>query len=46
VPKDYTAMWPEVSRAVRLAHGVKKEILLGRVTDREVEYISLSRYRP
>ncbi len=33
VPEDYTAMWPEVSRAVRLAHGVKKEILLGRVTD-------------
>ena len=46
VPEDYTAMWPEVSRAVRLAHGVKKEILLGRVTDKEVEYVSLSRYRP
>lgn len=46
VPKDYTAMWPEVSRAVRLAHGVKKEILLGRVADKEVEYVSLSRYRP
>jgi tRNA-intron endonuclease len=46
VPKDYTAMWPEVSRAVRLAHGVKKETLLGRVSDREVEYVSLSRYRP
>jgi len=46
VPKDYTAMWPEVSRAVRLAHGVKKEILLGRVSGREVEYVNLSRYRP
>ena len=46
VPEDYTAMWPEVSRAVRLAHGVKKEILLGRVTDKAVEYVSLSRYRP
>jgi len=46
VPKDYVAMWPEVSRAVRLAHGVKKEILLGRVSAREVEYVSLSRYRP
>ena len=46
VPKDYVAMWPEVSRAVRLAHGVKKEILLGRVSDTEVEYVSLSRYRP
>ena len=46
VPKDYTAMWPEVSRAVRLAHGVKKEILLGRVSEDEVEYVSLNRYRP
>lgn len=46
VPKNYQAMWPEVSRAVRLAHGVKKEILLGRVLDEEVEYLSLNRYRP
>jgi tRNA-intron endonuclease len=46
VPRGYTAMWPEVSRAVRLAHGVKKEILLGRVSEKEVEYVSLSRYRP
>jgi tRNA-intron endonuclease len=46
VPEKYSTMWPEVSRAVRLAHGVKKEILLGRVTEREVEYVSLSRYRP
>ena len=46
VPKGYTAMWPEVSRAVRLAHGVKKEILLGRVAEKGVEYVSLSRYRP
>lgn len=46
VPKGYTAMWPEVSRAVRLAHGVKKEILLGRVAEKEVEYVNLNRYRP
>jgi len=46
VPKEYRAMWPEVSRAVRLAHGVKKEILLGRVSDDQVEYLSLTRYRP
>lgn len=46
VPETYTTMWPEVSRAVRLAHGVKKEILLGRVTAKEVEYVGLSRYRP
>ncbi len=46
VPEDYRAMWPEVSRAVRLAHGVKKEMLLGRVSKKAVEYVSLSRYRP
>jgi len=46
VPEKYTTMWPEVSRAVRLAHGVKKEILLGRVGEHAVEYVSLSRYRP
>lgn len=46
VPEEYTTMWPEVSRAVRLAHGVKKEILLGRVSKKEVEYVGLSRFRP
>jgi hypothetical protein len=25
---------------------VKKEILLGRVSEKEVEYVSISRYRP
>ena len=46
VPEVYRTMWPEVSRAVRLAHGVKKEILLGRISKKEVEYVSLSRFRP
>ncbi|UCE44962.1 MAG: tRNA-intron lyase [Methanobacteriota archaeon] len=46
VPEHYKAMWPEVSRAVRLAHGVKKNILLGRVSPDEVEYVSLMRHRP
>jgi len=46
VPREFKTMWPEVSRAVRLAHGVKKEILLGRVSEKEVEYVSISRYRP
>jgi tRNA-intron endonuclease len=46
VPEHYKAMWPEVSRAVRLAHGVRKDILLGRVSGRRVEYVCLSRYRP
>lgn len=46
VPEGYKAMWPEVSRAVRLAHGVKKEILLGKVSKKDVQYVSLSRFRP
>ena len=46
VPEHYKAMWPEVSRAVRLAHGVKKNIPLGRVSPEEVEYVSLTRHRP
>lgn len=45
LPKDFRGMWPEISRAVRLAHGVKKEILLGRVGD-GVHYIRLQRVRP
>jgi tRNA-intron endonuclease len=46
VPEHYKAMWPEVSRAVRLAHGVRKDILLGRVAGKRVEYVCLARYRP
>ncbi len=46
VPEHYKAMWPEVSRAVRLAHGVRKDILLGRVAGEKVEYLCLARYRP
>ncbi|UCE80636.1 MAG: tRNA-intron lyase [Methanobacteriota archaeon] len=46
VPEHYKAMWPEVSRAVRLAHGVRKNILLGRVSTGQVEYVSLARHRP
>jgi len=38
-------MWPEISRAVRLAHGVKKQILFGEVGHR-VRYVRLERVRP
>ena len=33
VPEDYETIWPEMSRAVRLAHGVKKEILFAWVKE-------------
>ncbi|MDR0778485.1 MAG: tRNA-intron lyase [Methanomassiliicoccaceae archaeon] len=39
-------MWPEISRAVRLAHGVKKEILFCRSDDAGSEYIEFKRFRP
>jgi tRNA-intron endonuclease len=46
IPANYISTWPEISRAVRLAHGVKKEILFARVGAEKVEYIRLSRVRP
>ncbi len=45
LPQDFRGMWPEISRAVRLAHGVRKEILLGR-TGPSVEYVRIQRIRP
>lgn len=46
-PHNFSGMWPEVSRAVRLAHGVKKEILFGSVNGPNVEeYIRLQRIKP
>ena len=47
VPKGYSGGWPEVSRAVRLAHGVRKEMLLARVgPENDIVYLKLGRTRP
>lgn len=46
VPEGYRSMWAEISRAVRLAHGVKKEILLARPKEEGAEYVRLGRMRP
>jgi tRNA-intron endonuclease len=46
VNPDFEATWPEISRAVRLAHGVKKEMLFGRIKKQNAEYIRLKRIRP
>jgi len=46
VPEKFTSTWPEMSRAVRLAHGVRKELLLARVGKADVAYIRLGRMRP
>ncbi|OGS59992.1 MAG: hypothetical protein A3K59_05150 [Euryarchaeota archaeon RBG_19FT_COMBO_69_17] len=45
LPRGERAMWPEISRAVRLAHGVKKQILFGEVGE-GVRYMKLERVRP
>lgn len=39
-----TMTWPEISRTVRLAHGVKKEILFS--TPGTGEYVEFRRFRP
>jgi tRNA-intron endonuclease len=39
-------MWPEISRAVRLAGGVKKEFLFSRVGKGGVEYLEFKWFRP
>ena len=45
VPRGHRGAWPEISRAVRLAHGVKKQILFGEVGE-DVRYVKLERVRP
>jgi tRNA-intron endonuclease, archaea type len=45
VPKGHRGAWPDISRAVRLAHGVKKQILFGEVGE-SVRYVKLERVRP
>jgi len=45
VPDDYSTVWAEISRAVRLAHGVKKEILFASSGER-LDYVKLTRVRP
>jgi len=46
LPAKYRGMWPEISRAVRLAHGVKKQLLLGAMAEGSVRYVKLERVRP
>ncbi|NLI74527.1 MAG: tRNA-intron lyase [Euryarchaeota archaeon] len=46
LPEDHTTTWPEMSRAVRLAHGVRKEILFAWTRSKSTEYLRLVRVRP
>ncbi|WP_455393170.1 tRNA-intron lyase [[Eubacterium] cellulosolvens] len=48
VPNDYDCSWEEISRAVRLAQGVRKQMLFGRVLDDKdkIEYFNVERIKP
>ncbi len=45
VPASTVAMWPDISRTVRLSGGVKKQILFCRISS-EVEYLEFKWFRP
>ena len=45
VDKDFSGFWSEISRAVRLAHSVNKEIVFA-IVDKKIDYIKLIRIRP
>ena len=46
VKSDYGATWAEISRAVRLAHSVKKEMVFCMIDDDKLKYIRLKRITP
>jgi len=46
VPKGFKSTWAEISRAVRLAHSVNKEIAFARVDKNKIDYIKFGRLRP
>lgn len=46
VPRDFSSIWAEVSRGVRLAHSVNKEFIFAKFTKKKIDYIRLGRLRP
>jgi tRNA-intron endonuclease len=46
VNKEFTSIWAEMSRAVRLAHSVNKEIVFAKVDGKKITYIKIGRLRP
>ena len=46
VEKEYTSIWAEISRAVRLAHSVNKEFVFACIDNKIIEYIKVGRLRP
>ncbi|MDH7517194.1 MAG: tRNA-intron lyase [Candidatus Thermoplasmatota archaeon] len=46
VEQGFKSMWAEISRGVRLAHSVNKEIIFARIDNDEIDYIKLGRLKP
>ena len=46
VDSDFKSSWAEISRAVRLAHSVNKEIVFAKVDETKIVYIKFGRLRP
>lgn len=46
VDKSFKSIWADISRAVRLAHSVNKEIVFARVDSAKIDYIKFGRLRP
>ena len=47
IKQENESMWEEISRAVRLAHSVNKEILFARLSkNKKIDYIKFGRLRP
>jgi tRNA-intron endonuclease len=46
VDKGFKSAWAEMSRAVRLAHSVNKEIVFACIDSKKVDYIGFGRLRP
>ena len=46
VPNGFKSTWAEISRAVRLAHSVNKEIAFAWVEKNKIDYVKFGRLRP
>jgi tRNA-intron endonuclease len=46
IEKGFISNWAEISRAVRLAHSVNKEIVFARVERDKIDYVGFGRLRP
>jgi len=44
--KGFRSIWAEISRAVRLAHSVNKEIVFARIDNDKIDYIKFGRLKP